>query len=307
VNKFESLFGRGGLSLDRLRNFVLIAEAGGVSRAANQNATRMSLFSKQIKELETFFGAALTRRLGRTVQLTEAGRQLAQLARAYLSGLEDFQRTCQGVPQTLSIGSGNSVLEWLLLPQIAKLRNALPQTRFELHTGRTGDLVQRLADMSVDLALIREDAVLRPLKCQRLFLMTYSLFVLAPKLTPEQLRAGLGGIPLATSVGGQFREHLAVAAIKAKWDLKIELSCSSFTQAARAVATGAFGGVLPSLARSEFAPREIVEFELPFLKSYARPVAVAWNPRLTAVRPGIARAEKELGQIISELNSKHVS
>lgn len=301
MNKFESLFGRGGLSLDRLRNFVLIAEAGGLSRAAERDATRMSLFSKQIKELESFFGVALTCRRGRTVQLTEAGRQLAQLARAYLSGLEDFQRTCQGVPQTLSIGSGNSVLEWLLLPQIAKLRHALPQTRFELHTGRTGDLVQRLADMSVDLALIREDAVLRPLKCQRLFLMNYSLFVpraLAPKLTPEGLRAGIGGIPLATSVGGQFRENLEAAAIKAKWDLKIELSCSSFTQAARAVATGAFGGVLPSLARAEFAPREIMEFELPFLKSYARPLAVAWNPRLTAVRPVVEAALKALNRLI---------
>ncbi len=58
------------------------------------------------------------------------------------------------------------------------------------------------------------------------------------------------------------------------------MSCTSFTQAARAV-----GAVLPSLAAVELAPPEVVQFELPFLKSYARPVGIVWNPRLTEVRP----------------------
>src|SRR5512135_1590479 len=100
--KFQGLFARGGLSLERLRNFALIAEAGGMSLAAGGDPARMSLFSKQVKELEAFFGVALTLRQGRKVKLTEAGQRLAQLAQAHLSGLEDFQQTCQGVPQTLS-------------------------------------------------------------------------------------------------------------------------------------------------------------------------------------------------------------
>src|SRR5512146_2047764 len=99
--KFQELFAKGGLSLDRLRNFALIAEAGGLSLAAGGDPARMSLFSKQVKELEAFFGVALTRRQGRTVKLTEAGHRLARLAHAHLSGLEDFRQTCQGVPQTL--------------------------------------------------------------------------------------------------------------------------------------------------------------------------------------------------------------
>jgi hypothetical protein len=72
--------------------------------------------------------------------------------------------------------------------------------------------------------------------------------------------------------------------------LQIELSCASFTQAARAVAAGAYGGVLPSLARSDFKPGETMEFALPFLKSYARPIVVAWNPRLIEVRPVVERS-----------------
>ena len=66
MDKYSALFSKGGLSLDRLRNFVLISEAGGLSRAAGRDPTRMSLFSKQIKELESFFGTSLTIRQGRT-------------------------------------------------------------------------------------------------------------------------------------------------------------------------------------------------------------------------------------------------
>jgi len=302
MNKYKSLFDRGGLSLDRLRNFVLIANAGGLSRAADRDPTRMSLFSKQIKELESFFGAALTRRQGRTIKLTDAGNQLAQLARGYLSGLEDFQQTCQGVPQTISIASGNSVLEWLVLPHLAKLRQALPNTRFEFITGRTHDLVQRLNDMGVDLALIREDAVVRPLKSKRLRQLTYSLFIpqrLAASTLKAKLEDTLAELPLATSAGGQFRDYLETAASKARCPIRIELSCSSFTQAARAVKSGAYGAVLPSLAATEFAPGEIVQVPLPFLKSYARQICLAWNPRLTAVRPAVERAIKSLDLVLA--------
>jgi hypothetical protein len=74
--------------------------------------------------------------------------------------------------------------------------------------------------------------------------------------------------------------------------LKIELSCSSFTQAAGAVAVGACGGVHPRLARFDFKPGETVEFTLPFLKSYARTMVVAWNPRLFEFRPPVERLLK---------------
>lgn len=291
--KFKSLFERGGLSLDRLRSFALIADAGGLSLAAGGDPTRMSLFSKQVKELEGFFGVALTRRQGRKVNLTEAGQQLARLAHAHLSGLEDFQQACKGVPQTLSLGSANSLIEWLVMPQVANLRQSLPNTLFEFYDGRTQELVRQVTDMSLDLALVREDAVVRPLKFKRLLLLTYSLFVprrLAASIREDKLKAAMGGLPLATSIGGQYREQLTTAAAKAGWPLRIELSCSSFTQAARAVKTGAFGAALPNLAAVAFAPGEVVQFPLPFLKSYARPICVAWNPRLADVRPVVEQA-----------------
>lgn len=302
--KYQSLFDRGGLSLDRLRSFALIAQAGGLSRAAGGDPTRMSQFSKQVKELEGFFGVALTRREGRLVKLTEAGQCLAQLAQAQLSGLEDFQATCQDLPQTLSLGAGNSVLEWLVLPRMAALGESLPRIRYKFYSGRTQDLIQRLTDMSLDLALVREDAVVRPLKCKRVAMVTYALFLpkrLAATVREKNVKAGLADLPLATSVGGQFREQLTTTAAKAGWPLRIELSCSSFTQAARAVETGTYGAILPSLAAAEFDRGEVAQYPLPLLKSYARHLALAWNPRLADVRPVVERA---VGLLIQMLAAK---
>ena len=112
MDKYSSLLSKGGLSLDRLHNFCLIAEAGGLTRAAGGDPGKLSLFSRQIRDLEEFFGVELKRRHGKGIVITDAGRRLAQLTRAHLLGLEDFQREARQLPMQLSIATGNSILEW---------------------------------------------------------------------------------------------------------------------------------------------------------------------------------------------------
>jgi hypothetical protein len=93
-----------------------------------------------------------------------------------------------------------------------------------------------------------------------------------------------------------FREQLTTVAAESGWRLQIEWSCSSFTQAAGVVKTEAFDAALPNLAAVEFSPGEVVQFPLPFLKSYARPICVAWKPRLGKVRLVVEQAVEALRQ-----------
>ena len=58
---FNELLSEGGLTLDRLKNFCAIAEAGGIARIAGGDPAKQSLYSRQVKELEQFFGVELTR------------------------------------------------------------------------------------------------------------------------------------------------------------------------------------------------------------------------------------------------------
>src|SRR4249919_690576 len=112
MDKYSALLSKGGLSLDRLHNFCLIADAGGLTKAADRDPAKLSLYSRQIRELEEFFGVELKRRHGKGIVITDAGRRLAQVTRTHLRGLEDFQREAKGMPKRLSIasGSGNIVL-----------------------------------------------------------------------------------------------------------------------------------------------------------------------------------------------------
>ncbi len=63
---------------------------------------------------------------------------------------------------------------------------------------------------------------------------------------------------------------------------------------------GHYGAVLPSIAAVEFERAQLMEFALPFPKTYARPICVAWNPRLTEVRPVVGRAVGALEQALRE-------
>lgn len=299
----ETLLSLSGLSLDRLRNFCQIADAGSLTKAARGDAGRMALFSRQMKELETFFGVTLRKRKGKGIVFTEAGRRLAALSREQFAGLEDFRRSCRDIPVEISIASGNSRLEWLLLPKAAELRKALPGVRLRVLSQRTRDIVDGLMQQSLDFGLIRADALRPGLRSEKVRVEAYSLFVprrLAPGLTSANMRKRIGDLPIATSIGGQFREQLETDAEKAKWPLNIEVSCSSFTQAARAVESGGCAGVLPDVAIAQFDPAKVTRFELPFLKGYIRPLVLAWHPRTAAVRDVHTRAREALVTLLRQ-------
>ena len=88
---FNELLSEGGLSLDRLK-LLAMAEAGGIARVAGGNPAKQGLYSRQVRELEQFFGAELTRRKGKGIEFTEQGIELARQVRAHLQSLTDFKK-----------------------------------------------------------------------------------------------------------------------------------------------------------------------------------------------------------------------
>src|SRR5438552_11425135 len=104
------LLQEGGLSLDRLQSFCLVAQAGGVTKAAKGDPAKQSLFSRQVKELEEFFGTELIRRKGRGIALTECGARLNTIARDCFAAFSDFKSDCKGRPVEVVIGTGETVI-----------------------------------------------------------------------------------------------------------------------------------------------------------------------------------------------------
>ena len=125
MNDFERLFDVSGLSLDRLRTFLRVVEAGNLSKAASGDATRQSQFSRQIKEMESFFGVAQTRRVGRRIEITDEGKRLGLIIRRQFREIDDFRESMADRRVSVRIGSQGSVIDWLLIPRLADIQKTL--------------------------------------------------------------------------------------------------------------------------------------------------------------------------------------
>src|SRR5262245_36742160 len=117
----SDLFQRRGLSLDRLRSFLAVADAGAIARAAPGNPIKQSQLSRQIAELEAFFGKALVERRGRGLALTDAGVRLAVVVRETLQGLTDVAASGSERAIAASLGAGDHLLHGWLIPRLPQL------------------------------------------------------------------------------------------------------------------------------------------------------------------------------------------
>jgi DNA-binding transcriptional LysR family regulator len=81
------------MDIAALQAFLAVAETGSFSRAAERIHLTQPAISKRIGALERGLGLPLFDRVGRRVQLTEAGRALFERSRAILNELEDAKRS----------------------------------------------------------------------------------------------------------------------------------------------------------------------------------------------------------------------
>lgn len=77
------------IDLDQLRTFVAVAEAGGLSRAAEALHLSLPAISRRLTALEDALGIALLERSTRRVALTQTGREFLPRARRLLDELEE--------------------------------------------------------------------------------------------------------------------------------------------------------------------------------------------------------------------------
>src|SRR5262249_12266138 len=138
---FDELFAQRGLSLERLRTICEIAKAGGVTRAA-KGAVRQSQYSRQLRELETYFGTELFVRKRNSFKPTQAGEKLLMVAKEFMSALDLTRRELQQTPQSICIGAGESLFHWLLFPRFASFQRLLPRFTCEFKNLRSNDVIR---------------------------------------------------------------------------------------------------------------------------------------------------------------------
>ncbi len=302
---YDELFEKRGLSLDRLRALVEVADAGGIANAIGDDPVRQSQYSRQLKELDQFFGVELTCRKGRSLTLTPAGQSLAVVVRETFATLCDVRNKFVGAPVSVTVGAGEALHHWILTDAAGKLRAEFPRVIINLVNRKTNSVVDALSERSIDFGLVRSTAVPETLHSRNVGRLEYRLFIplsLLPKLQAKNPALLLTKVPLAMLEGkGDYTQGIQNIADRMQIQLNISLVCTTLPQICSAVRSGAYAGILPALAAPELPVERFVAFDLPQFKLLRRPLSLCWHPRLFVVRDGVEKLAESLGDSIEKL------
>jgi DNA-binding transcriptional LysR family regulator len=300
---FEALFSERGLSLDRLKVLIEVRDAGSIAQAAPGDPVRQSQYSRQLRELSEFFGCEVATRKGKLLKLTPQGERLAELARTQLLSLEDFRAECHDENVAFTIGAGDSLIQWLVIPRLGGVLDDFPGLRFGTTNLRTNEIVQQLTECRLDFGIIRKTALAPGMKSVSLGIVRYVALVpeaLARGRDHLTLRELLGALPLATqTTDGQFTAGLRDIADSLDIALTPALACQSFPQTMAAVRSGRFAAVVPELAVHDLPDETVRRIADASLESLSREAMLAWNPRLVRIRPKAAKIAARLQRALA--------
>ncbi|MDQ1077528.1 LysR family transcriptional regulator [Pseudoroseomonas cervicalis] len=140
-----------------LRYFLAVTRSGSIRGAAAALGVAASAISRQVAELEALLGQPLLERLPRGVQPTEAGRAVAEHARAQEEATaalrERLHRLRGGAEGTVRLCCGDGFLPGLLEEGLAGFAAAHPGLRFVLLHGGTDRVLEAVAEGEAELGL----------------------------------------------------------------------------------------------------------------------------------------------------------
>ena len=149
------------MTLDQLRIFVEVAQRQHLTQAAAALFLSPSAVSSSIKALEEHYGTALFHRIGRRIELSEAGRIfLAGAQRTLASGraaenmLSELGEMRRG---TLAIHASQTIASYWLPRLLVQFRQTYPAIDLTLEVGNTDSVAQAILLGGADLGFIEGD------------------------------------------------------------------------------------------------------------------------------------------------------
>jgi LysR family hydrogen peroxide-inducible transcriptional activator len=161
------------MEMHQLRYFVAVARSGNFSRAADECRVAQPSLSQQILKLEDEVGERLFERTRRRAILTQAGTLFLPHA---LNSLEAAERGRQEIQEMDGQVRGKIVLGALptiapyFLPEIIRLfREKYPGAELILHEQTTEQLLRKLEENEIDLAIISDAPANPNIQVEQLF------------------------------------------------------------------------------------------------------------------------------------------
>lgn len=160
-----------GIDPDLLRAFVLIAEGGSFTRAADRVGRTQSAVSMQIRRLEETLGQPLLVRTPRGVQPTPQGSWLLDRARTMLALNDEIVGNFRAPPMVGKVRLGTPddyALFWL--PEIlARFATVYPSVELDVTCMNSDVLAEKFMAGHLDLSLLSEGQEPRGVPAQRIW------------------------------------------------------------------------------------------------------------------------------------------
>lgn len=147
------------MDLKELSNFLKIAEYENITKASGELHIAQPHLTRQLHNLEEELGVSLFVREKKRLHITEEGLFLKQQAEQIL-GLakktkEQIAEMESGICGTLYIGSIETI-GTIFLPQwISDFKNIYPKVRYNLWSGNSTDVIEKIEKGLLDIALVR--------------------------------------------------------------------------------------------------------------------------------------------------------
>ena len=291
---FEEIFGEQDFSLKRVRTFLLVARAGSMAKAVETEKIQQSDCSRHTRDLESWAGVPLFKKSGRTKVLTAEGQELQRRLTELLKALCEFRKQAKGVPRSLAIGTGASLLDWCVLPRL----NGDGMTRYRLYNQRSSTICEWLNDGRLDFGIISKEYVEAGFATKPLGILDYALFVpvhFVPKGSKRDIGWVLTHKPLAvleenSTLGRQMMNALS----KIGTNIHVAVSCESIPSAAVLVRLGRCAAVLPKTVMPPEFANGLKQFDHPAFRELSREFVIAWTKRAAAIRPQLKSTADEL-------------
>jgi len=146
------------MTLRQLRTFKAVADLSSFSQAAQQLRLSQPSVSYQVKELEEALGVPLLDRLGKRVQLTEAGSILYGYARRTLDILDEAAlelEELRGIKRgNLRVGASTTVGIYLLPAALGAFKKLHPGLVISLEIGTRARVQEQVLNSELDLAVV---------------------------------------------------------------------------------------------------------------------------------------------------------
>ncbi len=285
-----------GLSLDRLETLSAIVAQGGIMRAAGGDANRQSLFSRQVTELEAWFGVDLLDRSATPSRPTEAALRIVRQVNDFRREMDAVKESGEDGRRSVVFGAGERMIRSYLIPWAA--RNVCGEVKFVFRNLTSSAVRAELLAKKVDFGILRAEDI--PKGLMSIPLKPIPIHLMVPSTTAEQRRKWtwrhLEDLPLAALEGnGRLNSFLRQKAAKADSKLDVAMECSTWSQMIDAMAECGLAGFLPKDLEDRLPREQFRSVNFPGISEYHDDFVIAWSAMAVAKREELAMLARKLG------------